>query len=342
MRILFLGGTGIISTACVELALARGHDVHVLNRGRRSVPAGAQVHPADLADEAAVARALDGRTWDAVADFLAFTPADVERDLRLFRGRTGQLVFVSSASAYQRPPATHLVTESTPLANPYWEYSRNKIACEERLLAAHREDGFPITIVRPSLTYGETQIPLAFNSWARSYTVVDRMRRGLPVIVPGDGTSLWTITWNGDFAKGFLGLLGNSQALGHAFHITSDEVLTWDQAYRAVAAAAGVARPELVHVASDFIVACLPDEAGGLLGDKSTSVVMDNTKIKRFVPDYVATTRFEVGIRRTVAWFDADPARRLVDEETSRSHDRIVAAYRVGLEAARREFGRSG
>jgi nucleoside-diphosphate-sugar epimerase len=339
MRVLFLGGTGIISTACVELALARGHEVHVLNRGRRPVPVGVHAHAADLGDEAAVARALGALGWDAVVDFLSFTPADVERGLRLFRGRTGQLVFISSASAYQRPPASHLVTESTPLANPYWEYSRNKIACEERLMAAHRADGFPVTIVRPSLTYGETQVALALNSWARSYTVVDRMRRGLPVIVPGDGTSLWTLTWNGDFAKGLLGLLGHTQALGHAFHITSDEVLTWDQAYRAVAAAAGVARPELVHVASDFIVACLPEETGNLLGDKATSVVMDNTKIKRFVPDFVATTRFEVGIRRTIAWFDADPARRLVDEETTRNHDRILAAYRVGLEAARREFG---
>lgn len=341
MRLLFLGGTGIISTACVALAVERGHEVHVLNRGRRPVPPGVHAHAADLADEAAVARAVGSGSWDAVADFVAFVPADVERDLRLFRGRTGQLVFISSASAYQRPPASWLVTESTPLANPYWEYSRDKIACEERLLAAHRAEGFPVTIVRPSLTYGETQIPLAFNSWARSYTVVDRMRRGLPVIVPGDGTSLWTFTWNGDFAKGLLGLLGNSQALGHAFHVTSDEVLTWDQAYRAVAAAAGVARPELVHVASDFLVTCLPEEAGSLLGDKSTSVVMDNSKVKRFVPDFVATTRFEIGIRRTLAWFDADPARRVVDEETSRTHDRILAAYRVGLEAARREFGRA-
>jgi nucleoside-diphosphate-sugar epimerase len=341
MRILFLGGTGIISTACVDLALARGHEVHVLNRGRRAAaPVGVITHAADLGDEPAVRGALGERSWDAVVDFLAYVPADVERDLRLFRGRTGQLVFISSASAYQKPLRHYLVTESTPLANPYWEYSRNKIACEERLLRAHREEGFPVTIVRPSLTYGDTQITLAFNSWVRSYTVVDRMRRGLPVIVPGDGTSLWTITHNTDFAKGLLGLLGNAQAHGHAFHVTSDEVLTWNQAYQAVAAAAGVDRLELVHVPSDFIAACLPDEAGGLLGDKSVSAVLDNAKIKRFVPDYVATTRFEVGVRRTLAWFDADPARRLVDEETSRNHDRIVAAYRVGLAAARKEFGR--
>jgi nucleoside-diphosphate-sugar epimerase len=341
MRVLFLGGTGIISTACVELALARGHEVHLLNRGNRPAPAGARSHAADLADETAVQRALGTSSWDAVVDFFAFTPADVERDLRLFRGRTGQLVFISSASAYQRPVTHYLVTESTPLANPYWEYSRNKIACEERLMGAVRDEGFPAVIVRPSLTYGETQIPLAMNSWTRSYTVVDRMRRGLPVIVPGDGTSLWTFTHNTDFAKGLVGLLGNAQALGHAFHITSDEVLSWDQAYRAVAEAAGIARPELVHIASDYIVACLPEAAGGLLGDKATSVVLDNTKIKRFVPGYVATTPFQEGIRRTLAWFDADPSRRLVDEAVSRTHDRILAAYQAGLDAARREFGRS-
>jgi nucleoside-diphosphate-sugar epimerase len=341
MRVLFIGGTGIISTACVELALARGHEVHVLNRGRRAAPPpGVHAHTADLADEAAVRRELGHTGWDSVVDFLAFVPADVERDLRLFRGRTGQLVFISSASAYQKPVTHYLVTESTPLANPYWEYSRNKIACEERLLAAHREEGFPVVIVRPSHTYGETQIPLAVSSWERSYTVVDRMRRGLPVIVPGDGTSLWTLTHNTDFAKGLVGLLGCSQAFGHAFHITSDEVLSWNQVYQAVAEAAGVARPELVHVAADFIVACQPDAAGGLLGDKSTAVVFDNTKIKRFVPGYLATTRFQDGIRRTLAWFDADPGRRLVDEAFNREHDRILAAYRAGLDAARREFGR--
>ncbi len=341
MKILFLGGTGIISTACVELALARGHEVHLLNRGSRPAPAGARPHAADLADEGAVRRALGGTTWDSVVDFLAYVPGDIERDLRLFRGRTGQYVLISSTSVYQRPLNHYLVTESTPLVNPHWEYARNKIACEERLLAAIRDEGFPAVIVRPAHTYGETKIPLAFNSSSRSYTVVDRMRRGLPVIVPGDGTSLWTLTHNSDFAKGLMGLLGNSQAQGHAFHITSDEVLCWNQAYQAVAEAAGVPRPELVHVASDFIATCLPEAAGNLLGDKSISVVVDNAKIKRFVPGFVATTRFQEGIRRTLAWFDADPARRLVDEEVGRNHDRILAAYRIGLDAGRREFGRS-
>jgi nucleoside-diphosphate-sugar epimerase len=340
MRILFLGGTGIISTACVELALARGHEVHVLNRGHRPAPAGVQAHAADLGDEAAVQRALGPGGWDAVVDFVCYVPADAERDLRLFRGRTGQLVFISSASAYQRPVTHYLVTESTPLANPFWEYSRNKIACEERFLAAYRAEGFPVTIVRPSLTYGDTQITLAFNSWERSYTVVDRLRRGLPVIIPGDGSSLWSFTHDSDFAQGLLGLLGHAQATGHAFHVTTDEVLSWEQAFQAVAEAAGVARPDFVHIASDFLALCLPEERGGLLGDKSTSVVLDNTKIKRFVPDYVATTRYRDGVRRTLAWFDADPARRRVDEAVSRDHDRIVEAYRAGEDAARRLFPR--
>ena len=234
-------------------------------------------------------------------------PADIERDLEFFRGRTRQYIFISSASAYQKPSTDYLITESTPLANPHWDYSRNKIACEERLLKAYREEGFPGTIVRPSLTYGENLIPLVINSWERSYTVVDRMLKGQKVIVPGDGTSLWVITHNSDFAKGFIGLLGNEQSIGHAFHITTDEVLTWDQLYRTVGAAAGV-EPRLVHIPSDFMVACLPEMEGTLIGDKSVSVVFDNAKIKRFVPEYLATTRFAQGIRQSLAWFDADPS----------------------------------
>lgn len=341
MRLLLLGGTGIISTACTRLALEQGHEVHVLNRSRRasSLP-GVQPIVADLQDEAATAAALGNRTWDAVVDFLAFGPEDIERELRLFTGRTGQFVFISSASAYQRPVSHYLITEGTPLANPYWEYSRRKIAAEERLMRAYREDAFPVTIVRPSLTYGETQITLAINSWERSWTVVDRMRRGLPVAIPGDGTSLWTITHNTDFARGLLGLLGNRQTLGHAFHITSDEVMTWNQYYAAVAEAAGVARPNFVHIASDFIAACLPDATGSLLGDKATSVVLDNTKIKRFVPGFVATTPYPRGIARTIAWFDADPARRIVDDAFNRTWDTLIEAYEQGLAAARARFPR--
>jgi nucleoside-diphosphate-sugar epimerase len=274
MRVLFIGGTGIISAACTRLAAERGIDLTLLTRGRRPAEPGVRTLTADI-DEPAAADALAARSFDVVVDWIAFTPAHVERDLRLFGGRAGQYIFISSASAYQKPASDYLMTESTPLANPFWEYSRNKIACEERLLRAYREEGFPVTIVRPSLTYGETQIPLAVNSWEKSYTVVDRMRRGQKVIVPGDGTSLWVITHNSDLAKGLVGLLGHPRAIGHAFHITSDEVMTWDQFYRITAEAAGV-EPRLVHIASDFIAACLPEKLGSLIGDKAASTVFDN------------------------------------------------------------------
>jgi nucleoside-diphosphate-sugar epimerase len=253
----------------------------------------------------------------------------------------GQYIFISSASAYQKPLTHHVVTESTPLVNPFWDYSRNKIACEDRLVRALREEAFPVTIVRPSFTYGETVFPLAINSWQKSYTAIDRMRRGLPVIVPGDGLTLWTMTHNSDFARGLVGLLGHQGAIGHAFHITSDEVLTWDQIYRATAEAAGVSSPHLVHIACDFIVSCVPGYAGPLLGDKANCAVFDNSKIKTFVPDFVATTRYRDGIKRSVEWYDADPARRQVDAEANAEWDRIIAAYERGREAAAREFAKT-
>jgi nucleoside-diphosphate-sugar epimerase len=337
MKVLFLGGTGIISTACTQLAVARGFHVTLLNRARRPALPGTHQITADIADSAATAAALGKQKWDAVVDFIAFTPAEIEQRIALFRGRACQYVFISSASAYQKPLAHYLITESTPLANPFWDYSRNKAASEERLL---REESFPVTIVRPSLTYGDTVVPLAVNNWLKSYTAVDRMRRGQPVIVPGDGLSLWTITHNSDFAKGLVGLLGQQAAIGQVFQITSDEVLTWDRIYRVTAEAAGVPAPRLVHIASDFITTCIPEDMGTLLGDKSHSALFDNAKIKRFVPDFVCTTRYREGIARTVAWFDADPARRQIDEEANAAWDRLIAAYERGLEAARREFGR--
>jgi nucleoside-diphosphate-sugar epimerase len=339
MRVLFIGGTGIISTACTALAAERGIDLTLWNRGRRAalLPASVKTSAVDIEDEAGAALALGDARFDAVVDWVAFTPNQIERDLRLFRGRTRQYVFISSASAYQKPPSHYLITESTPLSNPYWEYSRNKIACEERLLRAYREEGFPVTIVRPSLTYGDTQVTLAVNSWAKSYTVVDRMRRGKKVIVPGDGTSLWVITHNTDFAKGLVGLLGHEQAIGHAFHITSDEAMCWDQFYGIVAEAAG-AQPQLVHIPSDFIAACLPEELGSLIGDKAASVVFDNTKIKRFVPGYCATLPFAQGIRRTLAWFDADPARKQIDEAANAAWDKLIDAYESGASEALRRF----
>jgi len=341
MKALFIGGTGIISTACTALALERGFDLTLLTRGKHeaTIPAGAKALRGDV-NSSELARQLSQEKFDVVVDWIAFTPADIERDIALFRGRTRQFVFISSASAYQKPPSHYLITESTPLANPRWDYSRNKIACEERLMQAYRDESFPVTIVRPSLTYGETLVPLIMNSWAEmSYTAVDRMLRGLEVIVPGDGTSLWVITHNSDFAKGLVGLLGNEQAIGHAFHITSDEVLTWDQLYNTVAVAAGV-QPKIVHIPSDFIVACLPDKEGSLLGDKSLSVVFDNTKIKRFVPGYCATTTFAQGIRKSLAWFDADPARKRIDREANATWDKLIAAYKKGKAEAVQSFGR--
>jgi nucleoside-diphosphate-sugar epimerase len=339
MKILFIGGTGIISTACTVLAVERGVDLTIVTRGKSAagIPGGVRVITEDV-NSSSLSAKLAPQRFDAVVDWIAFTPADIERDLRLFRGRTRQFVFISSASAYQKPPTHYLITESTPLANPRWDYSRNKIACEERLMKAYREDGFPVTIVRPSLTYGETLIPLVLNSWAEmSYTAVDRMLRGDELIVPGDGTSLWVITHNSDFAKGFVGLLGNEQAIGHAFHITSDEVLTWDQLYRSVGAAVGV-EPKLVHIPSDFIVACLPDKEGSLLGDKSLSVVFDNSKIKRFVPSYCATTCFAEGIRQSLAWFDADPSRKRIDESANATWNQLIAVYKKGLADAVSSF----
>ncbi len=338
MKALFIGGTGIISTACTALAVERGIDLTLVTRGRHAanIPHGVKALTLDI-DDPSAASALAGASFDAVVDWTAYVPAHIERDLRLFRGRTGQYIFISSASAYQKPPTHYLITESTPLANPYWQYSRDKIACEERLMQAYREEGFPITIVRPSLTYGDTQVTLAVNSWTRSYTVVDRMRRGKKVIVPGDGSSLWVITHNSDLAKGLVGLLAHPQAIGHAFHITSDEVMTWDQYYRIVAEAAG-AELQPVHIASDFIAACLPDALGSLIGDKAVSTVFDNTKIKRFVPAYCATVPFAQGIRRTLAWFDADPARKLIDAEADAAWDKLIDAYEYGTRAALDRF----
>ena len=298
MKVLFIGGTGIISTAATRLAAERGIELTLLRSGQRSADVAKNVGTitADVTDEAATAKALGNRSFDAVVDWIVQTPADVERDIRLFRDRTRQYIFISSASAYQRPVGHYLITESTPLINPFWQYSRDKIACEERLMQAYREEGFPITIVRPSLTYGDTQVVLPVNSWKKSYTAVDRMRRGKKLIVPGDGSSLWVITHNSDFAQGLVGLLGHKQAIGHAFHITSDEVMTWDQFYRITAQAAGV-EVQIVHVASDFIGACLPDTVGSLIGDKSSSVVFDNSKLKLFVPEFRAKVPFAEGSR---------------------------------------------
>ncbi len=331
MKVLFIGGTGVISSACSRLAVERGLELYLLNRGQsaRPVPPGAHVLRGDVRDREAVIRLLAGRTFDVVVDWIGFAPEHVEADLALFRGRVGQYVFISSASAYQTPPASLPVTESTPLDNPYWAYSRAKIACEDRLVRAYREEKFPMTIVRPSHTYDRTMLPVHGG-----YTVIARMRRGQPVIVHGDGTSLWTLTHHEDFATGFVGLLGNSHAIGQAVHITSDEVLTWNQIYEILARAAG-AELRAVHVPSECIAAFDPEWGASLLGDKAHSMIFDNTKIKRLVPGFAATIPFSRGAEEILAWYDADPARRIVDEAFDRLLDRIIAAYAAVRPTAR-------
>jgi nucleoside-diphosphate-sugar epimerase len=324
MRVLFIGGTGTISSACTQLAVERGIELTLLNRGRsdRAVPAGAHVLHGSIRDPASADHALGDRTFDVVVNWVNYTADQVEADIERFQGRTGQYVFISSASAYQKPLSGLPITESTMLDNPYWQYSRDKAACEARLVRAYREQGFPITIVRPSHTYDERMIPPEGG-----YTVIDRMRRGKPVIVHGDGTSLWVLTHHRDFAVGFVGLLGNAHAIGEAYHITSDELLTWNQIHEILARAAGTTA-EIVHVPSDLIAAFDPRWGAGLLGDKAHSVIFDNSKIKRLVPDFRPKIPFSRGAEEILAWYNADPARQVVDEAFDQLTDRIIAAYR--------------
>ena len=329
MKILIIGGTGLISSACSDLAVERGHELIIVNRSSSthySVPGGATILQADVyTDEARLASLLAGHHFDAVVDFLAYTVNDIERDIRLFREKTNQFVFISSASAYQKPPKHYLITEETPLENPYWQYSRNKIACEERLMTAYNDDGFPVTIIRPSLTYGTSQIPLVGASWSHPYTVVDRMKRGEKVIIPGDGTSLWVLTWNADFAKGLIGLLGDAEAIGEAFHITSDEVLTWNQIFFEVYQALGL-KPKVVHISSEMVIKRDPDKLGTLLGDKVNSVVFDNSKIKRFVPEFSCEVNWAKGLRLSLTWFESHPEFQTIDKEMNDQWDKIIAA----------------
>lgn len=323
MKILFIGGTGIISSACSQLAIERGYELTIFNRGKseRSAPEGTEVILGDIRDQSSTHAILGKRIFDVVVDWVAYTPGHIDIDLELFRDRTNQYVFISSASAYQTPPASLPISESTPLSNPYWEYSRNKIACEQYLLDAYRQHNFPITIVRPSHTYDRTLLPMHGG-----YTVVDRMRKGKPVIVHGDGTSLWVLTHHRDFAKGFIGLLGNPHAIGDVFHITSDELLTWNQIFKTVAQAAGV-EAQIVHIPSDFIARFDSEWGAGLLGDKSHSMIFDNSKIKRLVPDYIATIPFARGADEIIAWYDADPARQQIDPDFNLIIENILKAF---------------
>ena len=326
LRVLFIGGSGTISAACSQLAAERGIKLSVLNRGAthlRPLPPEATVLHGDIRDHLAAREALGDLEFDAVVDWVAFTPEHVQADIELFHGRTGQYVFISSASAYQTPPARVPVTESTPLRNPFWQYSRDKIAGEDLLVEAYRQTGFPATIVRPSHTYDRTSIPFD-GKW----TALARMRAGKEVVVHGDGTSLWTLTHSADFARGFVPLLGHPRTIGDAFHITSDDVLTWNQIAEALAAAAGVTA-RLVHVPSDAIAAADAAWGAGLLGDKAHSMVFDNSKLRSVVPGYRAEIPFEQGAREIVGWHDEDPARQQADARLDAVMDKLVAAYRL-------------
>ncbi len=339
MKALFIGGTGTISMAIVRrLAEKTDWEVWLLNRGRRAadVPEGVRTITADISDEKDVAEKLRGMFFDTVCEFIGFTVDQVERDWRLFRDKTRQYIYISSASAYLKPAASYVITEGTALANPYWQYSRNKIACEEFLMNKHREEGFPVTIVRPSHTYDERSIPMSVHGKGGSWQVIRRIMEGKPVIIPGDGTSLWTLTFNTDFARGFVGLMGNRHAIGEAFQITGDETLTWNQVYQTVADALG---KELIayHVSADFLAETGKkygyDYAGELLGDKSVSVVFDNRKLKRAVPDMKTTVPFHVGVRGALDYILAHPECQKEDPDFDAYCDRVIAA----LEKAKAE-----
>jgi nucleoside-diphosphate-sugar epimerase len=330
MKFLFIGGTGLISSACSELALSSGNELVILNRSiskKHPVPEGAILLKGDVrSDEEQVYRQLADQRFDAVVDFIAFTVDDIERDLAYFGKKTDQFVFISSASAYQKPPSHYLITEETVLENPFWQYSRDKIACEDRLKEAYHKVGFPITIIRPSLTYGPSQIPFCVGSWQHPWTVIDRIKKGKKIIVPGDGTSLWVMTWNGDFAKGLIGLLGNQKAIGEVFQITSDEVLTWDQIYLEAFRALEM-EPNIVHIPTELITAYWPEAVGSLKGDKSNSVVFDNSKIKQFVPDFRCRVNWADGLRKSIAWHETHPWFKTIDNEMNTVFENILAAY---------------
>jgi nucleoside-diphosphate-sugar epimerase len=338
MKVLIIGGTGTISSAITRQLAAEGHDLWLLNRGNRKaeVPAGVHQIIVDIDNESEVLRQMGDAQFDAVCEFIGFVPEQVERDLRLFRNRTRQYVYISSASAYNKPAASHIITEGTTLANPHWEYSRNKIACEELLMREYRENGFPVTIVRPSHTYCERGVPLSIHGPKGSWQVLRRILDGKPVLVQGDGSSLWTLTWNEDFARGFIGLLGNPKAIGEAFQIMSDETLTWNQIYECVGRALKK-EAQLYHVASDFLAAVAPKEwdmEGNLLGDKSVTVCFDCTKVKRAVPGFEATTRFDEGVRRCVEYLLSHPELQVEDREFDVWCDCVIATQ----EEARRKY----
>ena len=332
MKALFIGGTGTISTAIVKrLAEELNWEVWILNRGNRTdvIPEGVHQIICDISDEAAAAKALEGMTFDVVSEFIGFTLDQVERDYRLFKGKTKQYMYISSASAYNKPAANYIITEGTTLANPHWEYSRNKIVCEEFLMKKYREEGFPVTIVRPSHTYDERNVPLGVHGKKGFYQVIKRMQEGKPVIIQGDGTSLWTVTFNKDFAIGYTGLMGNRHAIGEAFQITGDETLTWNQIYQTIADALDV-ELKPYHISSDYLSAVGDkygfDFEGSLTGDKSVSVVFDNSKLKRVVPDMRTTVRFDQGVRIALDYVLSHPECQIEDPEFDQWCDNVINA----------------
>lgn len=331
MKALFIGGTGNISLDITRLLAEQYADtweVTLLNRGNHTeeIPDGVRLLKGDISDEAAVARLIEGMYFDVVANFINFTPDQIQRDLRLFAGKTGQYIFISSASAYQKPPVDPVITESTPLSNPYWQYSRDKIACEDCLTEEMRRSGFPFTIVRPSHTYSDKKIPVAIHGQRGSWQTVQRILDGKPVLVPGDGNSLWTLTHTTDFAKAFVGLMGNPHAIGHAVHITSDESLTWNEIYAALGRALG-REVKTFHLSTDLITACDPSFEGALCGDKSNTVLFDNRKIKHLVPGFTATMRYDQGVRRAVAYHLAHPEAQTPDPEFDAWCDAMYEAF---------------
>ncbi len=325
MKALFIGGTGNISASVSRLCVEKGIELYLLNRGiSQVVIPGANIITGDINDTESIKEKLKDHKWDVVVNWIAFTEDDIIHDFNLFKDKSTQYIFISSASAYQKPLQNPIITESTLLENPFWEYSRNKIVCERKLNELYQQSNFPITIVRPSLTY-DTVIPVAIGGWTE-YTIIDRIKKGKKIIVHGDGTSLWTITHAKDFAKGFIGLLGNIKAIGEAYHITSDEILTWDQIYTYVANAVD-AEPNIIHIASDFICTIEESLTGTLKGDKAISAIFDNSKIKSIVPEFRALIPFKEGIKETIKWFEADTKRMVVDNETDQMIDRIISAY---------------
>lgn len=337
MKALFIGGTGTISSAVSKLAVEKGWELYLLNRGRNKLVTveGAKTLVCDINDEASAAELLKDMSFNVVAQFVAYTPEQVERDIRLFENKTKQYIFISSATVYKKPPSAVRVTEDCVLGNPYWGYAQNKIACEQALYAAGRRKGFPYTIVRPSHTYGLSGVPVAIHGRQGSYQVLDRIINGKPVIVHGDGATLWTLTHNSDFAKAFTALMGNPHAVRECYHITSDEALTWNAVIETFGETVGK-EPEIIHIPTDFLIACDVngyDVRGSLLGDKANVALFDNSKIKAAAPEFICTTRFDQGAAMAWDFIEMHPELKRPDPEFDMWCDRVINAYETGIKS---------